>query len=241
MASVRLVCFPHAGAGASSYRLWPSLLPRSVEVLAAQLPGREDRLREAPLRDWEELVAATVAGLRPHVALPFALFGHSMGAALALDVARTLEASGGPPPRHVFVAGRPGPGQVFWHGPLLATLGDDGAFLAALRQRYGSGGDGLEDPEIRDVVLPGLRADVAALESRPDTMGAPLGCPITAYGGAADPSTTVEGLAAWRQATSRGLQVHVLPGGHFFLDESRGALVADVRETLAALDPAGSR
>jgi medium-chain acyl-[acyl-carrier-protein] hydrolase len=60
MASVRLVCFPYAGAGASAFRLWPAGLPETIEVLAAQLPGREGRLRELPARDWKSLVAEAV-------------------------------------------------------------------------------------------------------------------------------------------------------------------------------------
>ena len=50
-ARLRLICFPYAGGGASTFSLWPRALPSHVELCAVQLPGREERLSETPLTD----------------------------------------------------------------------------------------------------------------------------------------------------------------------------------------------
>jgi surfactin synthase thioesterase subunit len=88
---LRLFCFPYAGGGASIYRTWPDDLPRDVEVCAIQLPGRERRLSEPPLRSLQKAVEILVGVMRPYLDLPFALFGHSMGALLAYEVARLTQ------------------------------------------------------------------------------------------------------------------------------------------------------
>ena len=64
-ATWRLVCFPHAGGGAGSYREWPPLLPPWVELLAVQYPGREDRFPDPLIDDMHELVAQLAAALHP--------------------------------------------------------------------------------------------------------------------------------------------------------------------------------
>src|SRR3954465_8819810 len=79
-ARLRLFCFPHSGGGASTFRGFQEALPADVEVAAVQLPGREGRLREDPVSSMERLIPMIAGGLAPHLGLPFAFFGHSMGA-----------------------------------------------------------------------------------------------------------------------------------------------------------------
>src|SRR5437899_13023831 len=85
---LRLFCFPWAGAGAAVYRPWPSALPPEVEVCAVRPPGRESRLREPPFTDLLRLVEGVAAGIRPYLTVPCALFGHSLGAWVAFEIAR---------------------------------------------------------------------------------------------------------------------------------------------------------
>jgi surfactin synthase thioesterase subunit len=234
MASVRLVCFPYAGAGASVYRLWPAGLPNTIEVMAAQLPGREGRLREPPARDWKRLVNEAVKGLLTHLGLPYALFGHSMGAALALAIAREVERRGVRQPVHLFVSGRPAPGREARWTRAARSLGDED-FLEELASRYGSlNGTLLDEPEVRDVVLPTLRADIEALEGSAQGPQGPVSCPLTVYGGSADPSTTSEDLHVWQDTTSGPFRIKLIPGGHFFLNDRREELLLDIGETLAS-------
>src|SRR5882762_8606158 len=62
---LRLICLPYAGAGASAYRRWPEVAPPGVEIVAVQLPGREDRIREPPPTEIEELVPPLIGALKP--------------------------------------------------------------------------------------------------------------------------------------------------------------------------------
>ena len=108
-ARLRIFCFPYAGGGASIFRGWTALLPADLEVCPVQLPGREGRLREAPFTHMEPMVNALVDALQPYFDLPFVLFGHSMGAAIAFELTRELRRRGRPQPLHLFAAGRRAP------------------------------------------------------------------------------------------------------------------------------------
>jgi surfactin synthase thioesterase subunit len=108
-ARLRLFCFPYAGGGASLYRGWSKALPLEVEVCSIQLPGREDRLREAPITSISLLVQALSYAIRPYLDRPFAFWGHSMGALIAFELARQLRREVMPEPGHLFVSGRGAP------------------------------------------------------------------------------------------------------------------------------------
>jgi medium-chain acyl-[acyl-carrier-protein] hydrolase len=230
-AALRLFCLPYAGAGASVFRLWPPGLP-GVEVLAARLPGREGRLREPPPRSWPALVHAAVEGLLPHLVVPYALFGHSMGAALALSVAREIERRRRPRPEHLLVSGRPAPDRApRWTGAAIGLA--DQPLVDELERRLGGlSGTLLDDPQVRELVLPTLRADFLLLEGARNERGEPVSCPITVYAGSADPTTRLEDLLGWQDVTRGRLRIKLFPGGHFFLNQGRDALLQDIRETL---------
>src|SRR3974377_2013971 len=77
-ARVRLYCVPHAGAGASTFAKWATAAPSEIEIAAIQLPGRESRLDEEPLRRFAP-AAQAIARLIQLEKRPFALFGHTPG------------------------------------------------------------------------------------------------------------------------------------------------------------------
>src|ERR1700677_5026076 len=106
--ALRLFCFPYAGAGASVYRAWAAGLP-GFEVCAVQLPGREDRYCEPPIPRMDYLIDALTDGLRTSLDSPFAVFGHSMGAIVALEFCRGLRRAGLPAPKRLFVSGHGAP------------------------------------------------------------------------------------------------------------------------------------
>ncbi|HEJ1191670.1 TPA: pyochelin biosynthesis editing thioesterase PchC, partial [Pseudomonas aeruginosa] len=108
MPRLRLACFPHAGGSASFFRSWSERLPPDIDLLALQYPGREDRFNEAPATRLEDLADGAALALRDFADAPLALFGHSLGAALAYETALRLE-SAGAPLRHLFVSAHPAP------------------------------------------------------------------------------------------------------------------------------------
>jgi medium-chain acyl-[acyl-carrier-protein] hydrolase len=234
LAKALLICFPHAGGAAAAYRLWPTGLPEELELLAVQLPGRANRLHERALSSIPELVDALVSALLPHLDRPFAFFGHSMGAVLAFEVAHALRKIGGPLPKHLVVSGRRPP-HLFVDEPPLHTMGD-GDFIAEINRRYGGiPAEVLQHADLMALLLPGLRADVTALETHRPPGPKPLPCPITVFGGSEDRLAPRAHLDAWRATTNSTFRVRVFPGGHFYLEAYRTDVVADVAATLAPM------
>ena len=103
-ARLRLFCFPHAGGGASFFRSWIGTLPPDIEVCPVQLPGRENRLKERPFNQYTLLIQALAQALRPYLTVPFAFFGHSMGALVSFGLARQLRQQNEPLPVHLFAS-----------------------------------------------------------------------------------------------------------------------------------------
>lgn len=230
----RLFCFAHAGAGASVFRLWPAGLPEELEVCAVQLPGRETRLHEPALTSMTSIVNALVEALSPELDLPFAFFGHSMGAVVASELARKLQAGSGPTPRHLFVSARRAP-RLPDPDPALHPLAD-AEFVAELNRRYGGiPAEVLAHQELMALLLPSMRADLTALETFAPAHDPVLTMPISAFGGLHDQRATRAQLEGWRHETRAGFRLRVFPGDHFFLNPSRAELLADVSASLASL------
>jgi surfactin synthase thioesterase subunit len=229
----RLLCVPYAGVGPSAYRRWAESLPADVEVGIVHLPGREGRLREAPFTRIEPLVDAAAPALRPYLDLPFAMFGHSMGALVAFELARRFRDEGAGVPTQLFVSGRRAPQLPPRHAP-MTHLPDD-QFVGEIRRRYnGIPDEVLRHPDLLALLLPGLRADLSVVETYAHRPGVPLPCPITAFGGLADPEATEAELVGWRQQTAAALSVRMLPGGHFFVQSAHEDLMRILTDELMA-------
>jgi surfactin synthase thioesterase subunit len=149
-------------------------------------------------------------------------------------VARALEAGGGPAPAHLVVSARRPP-HLPGQEPAFHALPDP-AFVAELQRRYGGiPAEILAQPEILALLLPTVRADITALELHRPARRPPLGCPITAFGGAEDALTPREHLEAWRGETRSAFRLRVFPGGHFYLEARRAELLGDLAATFAPL------
>ncbi len=207
-------------------------MPTQVEVCAIQLPGRENRLREQPHTRLASLVEQLAEELEPYLDLPFALFGHSMGAWIAFTLARRLRQRHPRSPVHLFVSGRRAPQIPSLHRPIHAL--PDPEFIGELRRRYGGLPEAvLRDPELLELFLPVLRADLTLVETYTYTPEPPLACPISAFGGAEDPASGPAGLAAWQAQTTATFSMRLFPGGHFFVQTARTAVLAEIRAALA--------
>lgn len=228
-AELRLFCLPYAGGGAALYRPWLAHLPPSIELTMVQLPGREARLREAPYTRMDDLIEDLTPAVAASLDRPYMLFGHSMGALLAFELARALVCRGAPAPECLFVSGRRAP-QLPDPDEPLHTLAD-AAFVRAIVRRYnGIPRAILEDVELLRLFLPTLRADFTLLEGYSYRPGPPLTCPIMAFGGRADERASCAELAAWGCQTPTPVEVTLLPGDHFYLQSARAELVAALVE-----------
>jgi len=221
-AELCLVCFPHAGGSATAYHDWVADLPDRIEVVAVQYPGRADRLGEPAHTTMSALADAVVDALEDLVERPYALFGHSMGAAVAYETAVRLRQRGSPAPIRLVVSGREAPRLSH-----LGTVhrGGEPALVAELH-RFGFTQPALlHNPELRAVLLATMAADCELIETYRPTSTTPLTCPISAVVGEYDPELTVEEAAGWGEVTSGGFDLTVFPGDHFYLVPHRRQLL----------------
>jgi surfactin synthase thioesterase subunit len=227
-----VLCLPYAGAGSGFFRKWRELAPPAIDLLPVQLPGREERTDEPPHRDVGTAVNAVlrdaVAGLRT-----VAVFGHSLGAVLAFELARAIEERTEVVVSHVFVSGSPAPALG---RPTRSDHLDDDEFLARVEELAGYRHPAFDVAEFRELLLPTLRADVAMHESYVPVAPTPIDAPITCLRGARDTLVSREDAMAWRSATSGGFAYTEVPGGHMYLTDAAERVMAVMATTLLALD-----
>jgi medium-chain acyl-[acyl-carrier-protein] hydrolase len=177
------------------------------------------------------LVDAAIEALWPWSDQPFALFGHSLGAAVAYEIACRME-DAGRSPTHLFVAGRRAP-HAKAGAPPIANL-PDVALLCEVQKRYGPiPPTVLAEPDLIAMFLPTLRADLQVNE---DYRGAayPLSCPVSVFGGSEDATTTTDELDQWAACTRTNFERHLLPGKHFFINDARTRLLSLIEQRLRA-------
>lgn len=231
-ARLRLFCFPYAGGSAAVFRDWPAELPEEVEVCAVQPPGRERRLSEPAYLRMAPLVEGLVEVLRPLLDRPFVLFGHSLGAKVAFEMARRLRELGAPEPAHVLASGCRAPHMPSSERPLHDLPHDE--LIDELHRLGGTPPAVLEHEELMELLLPLLRSDFELVETYTYEPGEPLACPLSAFGGTDDQEVPGDAVEGWSRMTCGAFRFRMLEGGHFFLHERRRDLLAEVRRDLAA-------
>jgi medium-chain acyl-[acyl-carrier-protein] hydrolase len=224
-AKTRLFCFPHGGGGASIYRDWTEYLPNSIELIALQPPGRENRMFEPAMNNLDKLVDNTVSVITSYLDKPFALFGHSLGAKMAFETARELRRRSLPIPSHLFVAGQSAP-----HLPLIRPFFHklpDQQFIQAVKKQYKMIPQPvLENNELLTLMMPALRGDFCMSEQYVYRKESPLECPVTAFSGEDDSEVSPDRLEAWKFETSVQFSSQLFPGDHFFV-QSKPKIVID--------------
>ncbi|MGB3442677.1 MAG: alpha/beta fold hydrolase [Actinophytocola sp.] len=227
-AAHRLVCLPHAGGSASYFFGVAKNLAPAVDVLAAQYPGRQDRRTEpcvTAIAELADLLATHVARVADR---PLSLFGHSMGAVLAFEVAARLEADG-VAPHSIIVSGRRAPGTV---RDERVHLRDDDGLVAEIQALSGTDAKVMRDEELLRMVLPAIRGDYRAIETYRSEPGRTISAPIHAIVGESDPKATVAEVSRWEEHTTGAFAMKVFPGGHFYLDRHVPEVLGLIRTAL---------
>ena len=233
--ALRLFCFPPGGAGAAVYRKWMPLLAPEVEVCPLEFPGRLARRQDAALSSLPELVERAALALGDELSGRFAFFGYSMGSLVAFELARLLRRERGIQPEWLFVAAHSAP-QLPRRAPAMSEAPDH-ELLHFFQSTYGPLPEQvLAHAELLTVISDILRADVQLLERYAYEDEPPLACPIRAFGGLHDESTLGAELVAWRAQTAADFALHMLPGGHFFWEESLPEMVQVVARCLGLRD-----
>jgi medium-chain acyl-[acyl-carrier-protein] hydrolase len=233
---LRLICLPYAGGAAALYRRWSELLAPAIDVCPVELPGRGVRGGEPPARDMVALcdnLAPAIAQLCDGV--PIALFGHSMGARIAFEIARRHPAH----VVHLFVSGSPAPGARLSHARTSSSIPTaqltDLQFKQRLRELGGTPPEILADDDLMAVILPVVRADFVLIEQYRAEPQARVACPITVFAGIDDPGASPSSAAAWELRTTAACRVIELEAGHFFLDSHRTSLMREICDVASRL------
>lgn len=217
-ATGRIFLIPYSGCGASVYRRWPRRW-RGTEFLPVELPGRETRFAEPTFETYQELAKAMVLGLEPHLDVPFSFFGHCASALAAYEVTAELARAGMPSPTRLFVSSEVAPQD----GPagLFLTMDDTelGAVLINLVSELG----GVPHPELIELYLSVMRADVQANKRyiMPDPPH--LSCPITAIGWTQDQGMPFSAMGGWDRCGDTTSVL--LEGGHNRFTEAPAELL----------------
>ncbi|WP_405136851.1 thioesterase II family protein [Nocardia sp. NBC_01388] len=224
VSNLKLVCLPFAGSGASFFRNTKS--PEGIDLLPIQLPGHEERFIDPPFVDVRTAAAEVADYVRAESDSDsrILVFGHSMGAILAFETALALGAM----VDHVFVSGSPDP----WHprSERASTLTDE-EFMAKVEAFAGYTHPALANPEMRQLILPILRADVLMHESYIAGSDTVIDVPITALRGTGDALVSEADMLGWRNATTSNFSIETVQGGHMYLADRLEETLEFIAET----------
>lgn len=232
-AILRLFCFPYAGGSSLIYRDWPEQLPSTVEICLAQLPGRGVRIKDPAFTRLMAMVEEIGKAILPYLDKPFAFMGHSMGAMIGFELARSLRREHRLKPVCLFITGRRAP-QCPNKDRITHAL-PDAELLEELRRLNGTPKEVLDHPELMELMLPLLRADFAVVETYLYSPEPPLDCPISVIGGLQDKEVTRDQLEAWSEQTLSDFKLRMVEGDHFFINTSQAILLQLIAQDLRQL------
>jgi medium-chain acyl-[acyl-carrier-protein] hydrolase len=229
-ARIRLFCLPYAGGSAAIYKDWQKAVPAELQICPIELPGRGLRSREPLPHSIPELAREIASALDLHNDKPLALFGHSMGAAIAYEVARNLEAKNNRALCVLIVSGARAP-FLERKKPGVGDLSDS-EFLDHIRDLNGTPPEVLADQELMAVLLPMLRRDFINCERYRLENPHVLRTPITALAGDGDVDISISDVEAWSALTVGRFLAQSFPGDHFFIKSEEVAVIAAVTSIL---------
>ena len=214
----KLICIHHAGGGASTFANWKKYLHGIAEVMPVQLPGRENRIDEPFLKDFDTSVELITNELAPYlVDRRFSLFGHSMGGIIAYEMAKRFEQMGLRPEK-CFISST----LIDENMDIVPSedLSDEDFYERVFAYGGISDSDELfQYPELKELFTRILRADFSFIENYRGNKTI-LKCPIEEFCGKSDPMECIEHMKDWKKYTESTLTCTEFEGGHFyFLDD----------------------
>jgi surfactin synthase thioesterase subunit len=214
-----LVCLGYSGGGTAPFRSWATQLPDDMELVLVCYPGRESRFSEPYATEWDPLCDEVVDAVVTEVATrPYVLFGHSMGAVMAFEVAARAEGRGhGPTALTVSASEAPPDWPVPGHEPNLGQTDDElvhwMSTVGQLPQAL------LDEPELVQMAVSLLRADLTVSASYRYRPGTTVRAPLQIVYGVDDGDDSAGSAKRWLGLGEGSVRVDELPGGHFYTPE----------------------
>src|SRR5689334_10414639 len=105
---MKLFCLPYAGGSALVYKDWKQFFPASIELVPIEYSGHGKRSNQPLYKDVNAAIDDIYGIISKSIidGLPYAIYGHSMGAMLAYEVAQRLRDNKMPLPVHIIFSGR---------------------------------------------------------------------------------------------------------------------------------------
>jgi surfactin synthase thioesterase subunit len=230
----RVFCFPYAGGSPRVFLDWQARLGEDAEILAVCRPGREHRAAE-PAPTIAELIdgaTAAITALSEADGRPCFLFGHSLGALVSFEVGRRLPAA--QQPRHFLASGCAAPSLLpSERVRRIATLRGQ-EFAEAIGFFGGLPAEVIADPDMRDLLLPGVTADFRMAVGYRYRPGPPLDIPATLVVGRGDPHVKAEQIEPWNKEFAVAPDRCWVDGGHFYFESDPDAAVGVLRRLVHA-------
>lgn len=224
---VRLFLFPFAGGSIATYSHWVNLFDDdlNIELVLVQLPGRGSRMSEPSHKSMASLMSELVANASYITSCPYILFGHSLGAKIAYELAGQLGELGLRSPKYFIASGSGAPHLKNESEPIHNLPRN--AFISELENLNGTPQEILLNSELLDFLIPLLRADFkVAYEYQARVCR--LSCPIMVLGGEDDSDVSLDQLQAWEELSDAKTTIEFIPGDHFFINNNEGVVVEKI-------------
>jgi medium-chain acyl-[acyl-carrier-protein] hydrolase len=227
-AFIRLFCFHHSGGGASSYYPWVDHLSPNIEIVAVQLPGRENRFTEPLSNNIKDIVSNLCQEFSSFIDKPFFVFGHSLGALISFEFVKSIHQSYSLYPCFMVISAAKAP-QLPFRMRTLSKL-DDKALKEELRIYNGIDELILSNDELLDLFLPIIRNDFSISENYHYIESKPFPFDIFALSGIDDQTTSQEEILAWDQHTKGKFEHTSFSGKHFYIKEHQRQILEIINQ-----------
>lgn len=230
---MQLFCFPHAGGNASLFHPWLDFMPSDISLYIACFPERLERFQQVMPGTFSSLIHELANEMSAVINRPWAIFGHSMGGAVAHELVLELSQRGVSQPGLLAISGREAP--QFHQMGTLHQLSDDTLCQELIRLDE-SNANILSHPEMRKFVLPAIRADYRLIETYRAIPTGTLSCPLAVFWGTEDWGLTEEAVSGWKVWSEGSFHQRSFSGGHSYLNHHREAVVNTLCELLLSED-----
>lgn len=229
---IKLFCFPYAGGSANIYHQWAPFLGDEIELRPVELAGRGRRIGESLYNDLNDALEDVFGLIHQEIReSPYMLFGHSMGAMIAYELAQKIRQQGLPDPVHLFFSGK-GALHVERTDEQKYHLLDEKTFKKEVIKLGGTSPEFFEHPELLQLFLPLLKNDFKIAETyKPIRSIQEFHQDITVLLGRDDDLNQTQ-CEEWVKHTAQSCYFHYFEGGHFFINNKTQEIVRIIHDVL---------